>query len=284
MYAEVAVSDLEKMDVSSLESVDTESIQSIIEAPEHSLYSSLVTSFLRTLQPLAARDTFNEGDFDLVSDKKHGQTTVTISAEDYLTLRPFLRRWEEVKNFYQTEYVNFRKDIEATPKFFSEVLQIIEEMLHRTEKEQRINILKRRVSILIEKAATSKEILLSSNFSFMSPYDFEEFVAKLFDKMGYKTTTTSKTGDYGVDVVAENDFERVAIQCKKYHEGNSVGNQTVQMLLGAMQLQGLKADRGIIVTTSRFTKQAYRQAESNNLELWDKDILHQAVRKHLIGL
>jgi restriction endonuclease Mrr len=273
---------LERLDTSFLEKVDIEfinNLKSIVESLESSLYSSLANTFLGTLR--SHRET-NEKDEPNLS-RKDGEIAYTISDEDFAKIEPSLKEWEDIKHFYQAEYFNFREEIETTPKIFLEVLQTIENLIQRLEKEQRINLVKKRVSVFIEKVAVSKEILLSSNFSFMSPFDFEEFVAKLFNKMGYNTRTTSKTGDYGVDVIAENSFEKVAIQCKKYHEGNNVGNDVVQMLLGAMQLQGLKANKGIIVTTSRFTKQAYKQAEGNNLELWDKDILHQAVRKYLIG-
>lgn len=280
--AEHACSILEEMDTLSLERVDREivdNLKSLIEESESTLYSSVANSFIKTLK--ANKET---KEIESQSSKKNGEISYTISDEDFTKIRPFIEKWENVKDFYRVEYFDFRKEAGAVPKIFLEVLQVIEKLVQITEKEQRIENIKRRISSFIEKAATSKEILLSSNFSFMSPYDFEEFVAKLFNKLGYNTRTTSKTGDYGVDVIAENGFEKVAIQCKKYHEGNTVGNQTIQMLLGAMQLQGLKADRGVVVTTSHFTRQAYKQAEDNNVELWDKDILHQAVKKHFIGL
>lgn len=282
--AEHTCSMLEEMETSSLELVDRETInnlKSIIEKSESSLYSSVVNSFIKTLKTNTNKES---EEIEPQSSKKNGEISYTISDEDFTKIRPFIEKWGNVKDFYRVEYLDFRKEAGATPKIFLEVLQTIEKLVQITEKEQRIENIKRRISFFIEKVATSKEILLSSNFSFMSPYDFEEFVAKLFNKLGYNTRTTSKTGDYGVDVIAENGFEKVAIQCKKYHEGNTVGNQTIQMLLGAMQLKGLKADRGVVVTTSHFTRQAYKQAESNNIELWDKDILHQAVKKHFIGL
>lgn len=280
--AEHTCSMLEEMKTSSFELVNREIINNLkflIEKSESTLYSSVVNSFIKTLK--MNKET---KEIEAQPSKKNGEISYTIRDEDFAKIRPFIEKWENVKVFYRVEYLDFKKETGAVPKIFLEVLQAIEKLVQITEKEQRIENIKRRISSFIEKVATSKEILLSSNFSFMSPYDFEEFIAKLFNKLGYNTRTTSKTGDYGVDVIAENGFEKVAIQCKKYHEGNTVGNQTIQMLLGAMQLQGLKADRGVVVTTSHFTRQAYKQAEDNNVELWDKDILHQAVKKHFIGL
>jgi len=274
---------LEQMDPSSLEEVDADiiaNLDTLVEGTESTLYSSLAHSLLGTLEQYRNM----EEDDDVGLSEKVNNIVYAISSEDFSKIDPLLVRWKNIKEFYQAEYFNFRKEIENTSPIFLSILQTIEELAHRSDKEQRIENIKKRISDFTDKVATSKEILLSSNFSFMSPYDFEEFVARLFKKLGYNTIITSKTGDYGVDVIAENSSEKIAIQCKKYHEDNTVGNQTVQMLLGAMQLQGLKADKGIIITTSSFTKQAYKQAEGNNIELWDRNILHKAVKKHLIDI
>ena len=125
---------------------------------------------------------------------------------------------------------------------------------------------------------------LDNNFKRMSPFEFEHFISKLFKAMGYKTTVTKKTGDYGVDVIAEKDNDKIAIQVKKYNLGNPVGNREVQMLLGAMQKQGVKATHSILITTSHFTIQAKEQAKECAIELWDKNILQNMVRKYLMQI
>jgi HJR/Mrr/RecB family endonuclease len=108
-----------------------------------------------------------------------------------------------------------------------------------------------------------------SSIEHMTPYDFEYYVADLFKKKGYKTKITPKSQDYGVDVIARNDTETIAIQVKKYLR-SPVGNKDVQMLLGAMQKSDIKADKSILITTSKFTKNAKIQARGCPIELWDK--------------
>jgi len=125
---------------------------------------------------------------------------------------------------------------------------------------------------------------LDNNFKNMSPFQFEEFIAKLFRAMGYQTEVTKKTGDYGIDVIAKKGNDILAIQCKKYHEDNPVGNRDVQRLLGAMRLKGIKANHSVLITTSHFTVQAKEQAEDNAIELWDKHLLHEMVRKYLMKI
>ena len=124
------------------------------------------------------------------------------------------------------------------------------------------------------------DIGLSNNFADYTPREFEKFVCDLFRKMGYNAELTPSTGDYGVDVVAQKDGNTVAIQVKKYKEGNMVGAQMVQQTLGAMWK--VKADQSIIITTSGFTVYAQEQAREAPIELWDKRTLHEIVRKYLM--
>jgi HJR/Mrr/RecB family endonuclease len=128
------------------------------------------------------------------------------------------------------------------------------------------------------------KIGLDNNFKNISPYEFENFIAKLFTAMGYKTQVTKKSGDYGIDVIAKKDNDIIAIQAKKYHDGNPVGNRDVQRLLGAMQLKDVKANHSIIITTSHFTVQAREQAKECAIELWSKEDLHKMVRKYLMEI
>lgn len=257
---------LEKIDSVSLESVNLElinDIKSCVGTLENDIYSSMTSSFIGTIK----------------SNKTN------IDEEDFKQIESIIEKWSpvaEVHNFYQAEYVSFSNEIQKAPKIFIEIQQVIEGSFNKEKAEASLESIKKCISVFINRTKKAKEIMLSTNFNFMSPYDFEEFIAKLFNSQGYKTEVTKKTGDYGVDVIAENGLEKIAIQCKKYQEGNSVGNQTVQMFLGAMQLKDLKANRGIIITTSEFTKQAYMQAEGNNIELWNKNVLHQKVREFLV--
>ena len=124
------------------------------------------------------------------------------------------------------------------------------------------------------------DIGLSNNFADYTSREFEKFVCDLFRKMGYNVELTPSTGDYGVDVVAQKDGNTVAIQVKKYKEGNMVGAQMVQQTLGAMWK--VKADQSIIITTSGFTVYAQEQAREAPIELWDKRTLHEIVRKYMM--
>ena len=123
------------------------------------------------------------------------------------------------------------------------------------------------------------DIGLNNHFAHYSPREFEVFIAKLFQKMGYKVTLGPYVSDYGVDVIAEKDNRRILIQVKKYSPENLVGNRVVRETLGAIWN---RADKAIIITTSDFTEQAYEQARGAPVELWNYHTLKKYVEKYFI--
>ena len=87
---------------------------------------------------------------------------------------------------------------------------------------------------------------------------FEELIAKLFADKGYEVSLTKSTRDGGFDIFAKvkNDFSDFIIlaECKKYSPTNKVGVEIVRGLYGVVEEH--KANQGIIITSSFFTKEA----------------------------
>lgn len=102
----------------------------------------------------------------------------------------------------------------------------------------------------------------------MDPYKFEALVVDLLVKMGYgkmqyDSGATKKSGDEGIDGVVTADklgFDSIYIQAKRYKDG-SVGRPEIQRFVGALAGQG--AQKGIFITTSKFTKEAEDFAAKN---------------------
>lgn len=93
--------------------------------------------------------------------------------------------------------------------------------------------------------------------------DYEIYVEKYLQIAGYNVTRTPKTGDQGVDLIAEKDDDRKAIQCKYYSK--PVGNKAVQeVIAGANFYQCTSA---AVVSNASFTKSARQLAENSNIEL-----------------
>ena len=76
------------------------------------------------------------------------------------------------------------------------------------------------------KRSSEKRSYSISDIDLMSGQEFEQFLAALFSKMGYRTEVTRGSGDQGVDVIASKDGTRIGIQAKCY--SGSVGNSAIQ--------------------------------------------------------
>ena len=111
----------------------------------------------------------------------------------------------------------------------------------------------------------------------MNGYEFENFIASLFSQMGYKTTVTKKSGDQGVDILAEKNGVITAIQAKCYNQ--PVGNKAVQEIVAGIKYYGAK--RGIVATNNTFTSSAKKLAKANGIALWDGETIlykYQAIQ------
>lgn len=107
----------------------------------------------------------------------------------------------------------------------------------------------------------------------MSGTDFELFLTSLFSRLGYKTEHVGHAGDYGVDVIAERDGTKIAIQAKKYKD--KVGEDAVREAFSGMNMY--KCTKAIVVTNSFFTPMAKKLAKSDNVELWDRYDLAKSI-------
>lgn len=120
----------------------------------------------------------------------------------------------------------------------------------------------------------------------LSPTEFEDFVKMLLTNMGFSATTTSATGDGGIDIIAVNEQPifggKYVIQCKRYAVGNNVGEPTIRDLFGVMHAEN--ANKGILITTSDFSKQAVAFAQNKAIELINGLALLSLLNKYLAGI
>ena len=88
----------------------------------------------------------------------------------------------------------------------------------------------------------------------MSDRDFEFEVGKVYNRLGYQTQVTKRSGDGGVDVIAKKDNEIIYIQCKHYAPNTHLGAPELQAFWGCCSGNGIK--KGVMVCTSSLTKDA----------------------------
>ena len=81
-------------------------------------------------------------------------------------------------------------------------------------------------------------------------------------RAGASTEHLGRSGDGGIDGVVRQDvlgLDRVYVQAKRYAADNTVGRPDIQAFVGA--LHGQQADRGVFITTSRFSNDALTYVE-----------------------
>lgn len=116
----------------------------------------------------------------------------------------------------------------------------------------------------------------------MDPYDFEQFVADLWERMGWATEVSAATADEGVDVVArkETPYEQTTlIQAKRYGPNTTVGSPDIQQY-ASLDDQYDGVDTVVVVTTNAFTRQARELADRLDVKLVDGDALAGLVEEY----
>lgn len=107
----------------------------------------------------------------------------------------------------------------------------------------------------------------------MSGFDFEEYCTNLLKKLGYKAITTKKSGDFGADIVAQNQNEKIVVQTKRYT--NKVSISSVQEIVAAKNYY--HANSSWIITNNYFTQSAQKLARYNDVKLIDRDELAKII-------
>ena len=164
------------------------------------------------------------------------------------------------------------------------------------------------IEIQDEKNETPLEILESAHKQYLSalasqlmdevmkltPVEFERLVVKLLLKMGYGSgiegagMVTQASNDGGIDGIIKEDqlgFSHIYIQAKQWALEQTVGKPEIQKFVGA--LQGQQAQKGLFITTARFSSGAIQYA--NNLlgvkvVLVDGSALAKLMIKHSVGV
>lgn len=124
-----------------------------------------------------------------------------------------------------------------------------------------------------------------------SPAFFEKLVIDLLINMGYGGTrkdaarTVGRSGDGGIDGIIKEDrlgLDVVYIQAKLWE--SSVGRPEIQKFAGA--LQGVRARKGVFITTSTFTSEAWEYVLriDSKIVLIDGETLAQFMIEHNVGV
>ncbi len=122
----------------------------------------------------------------------------------------------------------------------------------------------------------------------MNPYAFEKLAQRLLRECGFSDVeVTKKTGDGGIDGTGKLRINgifsfNVAFQCKRYK--GQVGAPQIRDFRGSL---GTNIEKGVLITTGAFTREAKEEASSEGkrlIDLMDGEELINKLAEYGIGL
>lgn len=112
--------------------------------------------------------------------------------------------------------------------------------------------------------------LKTIDFDRITGTDFESFCAVLLEKEEFENVTVTRSShDQGIDILAEKNGEKYAIQCKCY--ASAVGIQAIQEAFSGASYYD--CEYAVVMTNSKFSRSAKELADKIGVTLWDRPII-----------
>ena len=180
----------------------------------------------------------------------------------------FTHNLKWIKDFERTsksisQFNNFFR-IGQKYRFIERDLAELYEELDDTETETKDET---PTSIIITETQRVKEIIKDiyiNNLKLFAihPREFEKIIAELLYSQGFEVELTKQTRDNGYDILALKyigNFSPIKylVECKKYNEKNKVGVEIIRSFKEVIATE--QANKGIIVTSSYFTRDALKK-------------------------
>jgi restriction system protein len=155
-------------------------------------------------------------------------------------------------------YGRHRKQSKKTD-FVSEMLELGEAIGHRLNDRFR-------GKTVASSGEWMSDTQILSTLKQLKPAEFEQFIARMYTKLGYETKVIGGGSDGGVDIELSKDGRQSVVQCKKF-VSQIVRPTDVRDFYGAMGHRHITG-KGIFVTTNIFTSEAEQFADGK-MELID---------------
>ena len=153
---------------------------------------------------------------------------------------------------------------------------IIRELEHRVivlESQSEYRSANENWAKLCRIAKSERHKLLHTDWRSLRGIPFEDYLADVFELLGYTIEKTKASGDQGIDLIATGKSRRIAIQCKGYKD--SVGNRAVQEAYAGKQFYDCGSC--MVITNSVFTRQAIELASKLNCRLIDENDINRLI-------
>jgi restriction system protein len=214
----------------------------------------------------------------LITYPGHGKLQITNEGSALLKVHPnqidvaLLKRYPSFREFFNLPAREEIPQVQAA------------DLLEQTPEEL--------ISSTHQKLRNQIQSELLSRLKSCSPAYFEKFVVRLLTTMGYGGSlidagkAMGRTGDGGIDGEIKEDklgLDRIYIQAKRWNS-NSVGSPEVRDFIGA--LASKRARKGVLITTSKFSKDAIVCAANleKNVILVDGEALSELMFEYGLGV
>jgi restriction system protein len=206
---------------------------------------------------------FTEAELD--GALEHLRYAVFRRYENQLTRAERARLDNTIQNaLYKIErYAGRLETADERARVLAEYEQLRDEVREGREKGERLRMQAKRADLKI------------SQLGSLSPEGFEEFVAEVFESLGYAVERVGGSGDEGADLRIGRDGLRAVVQCKYYSRG-VIGSPELQKFLGTVH--HTRSHKGFFVTTRTFTLAAEKFAAEHPIELIDGPRLVELVQ------
>lgn len=211
---------------------------------------------------------------DNISNPFEQETANIKVLDEVLTISRYMSNNAIIEFVY---YYIYKNDIELSfvdtyKKIVLEMKQIFEQKKKENLENDLFGKPKRKA---IEVNDTPRTLSPIERIDRMTGEQFEIFMEAYFRKQGFKVERTPLSGDYGIDLIIENDFSKIGVQAKCY--SNKVTASAVQEVVTGLRHYGLSG--GMVVTNNYFQPAAIQLAKDNGITLWNRDKLIEKLKK-----
>jgi restriction system protein len=202
---------------------------------------------------------------ELAGAIEHLEYAVFRRYQNQLTRAERARLDNTIENaLFKAEQYALRLDPDARARVEGDLEAIKKSVREGRERVERLRRQAKRADLKLAQLAT------------LTPEGFEEFVAELFEAMGYEVERVGGTGDEGADLRARRGGLAAVVQCK-YHTRGVVGSPELQKFLGT--IHHTRSHKGFFVTTRTFSLSAEKFVAEHPIELIDGPRLVELVQE-----
>ena len=201
--------------------------------------------------------------------------------------RTYLKKYGILENSKRGVWSLIDNEIDTNKLDSDEIVKLVRGQSKKKKNQESATQIDSEIENELEELIDWKEELISVLIT-IEPSAFERLCQRLLRESGFvQVEVTGKSGDGGIDgkgIVKISGFLsfHVIFQCKRYK--GSVTSSQIRDFRGAMQG---RADKGLMITTGNFTRDAIKEATRDGappIDLIDGEILCEKLKEFNLGV